>query len=45
MRKLIGYTLFCISIGILIGLIISDIFWCVVLILLFLLISYNLFCC
>ena len=45
MKRLIGYSLFCMAAGIFIGLIVADIFWCILLSLLFLLIGYNLFCC
>ena len=45
MRRLIGYSLFCMAAGIFVGMIVADIFWCVLLSLLFLLIGYNLFCC
>ncbi len=45
MKRLIGYSLFCMAAGIFIGLIVVDIFWCILLSLLFLLIGYNLFCC
>lgn len=45
MRRLIGYTIFWIAIGILAGLFVQDLFWSIVLILGLLLAAYNLFCC
>ena len=35
MKRLIGYSLFCMAAGIFIGLIVADIFWCILLSLLF----------
>lgn len=45
MRKLIGYTLFCIAAGMVIELFIKSIVWDIILILALLLLGYNLFCC
>ncbi|MDD3794839.1 MAG: hypothetical protein PHE06_02485 [Lachnospiraceae bacterium] len=45
MKRLIGYSLFCIAIGMLIGLFISSILLQALIIFLLLLIGYNLFVC
>lgn len=45
MKRLCGFSFFCIAIGMLIGLLIKTIFLQCVLILLLLLIGYNLFVC
>lgn len=45
MKRLCGFALFCIALGMLIGLLISHIFWCSVIILILLLVGYNLFVC
>lgn len=45
MRRLIGYTLFWIAVGIAVGLFIESIFFSIVIILGLLLIGYNLFVC
>ncbi|MGI6018102.1 MAG: hypothetical protein ACOX8M_04785 [Marvinbryantia sp.] len=45
MKKVVGYTLFWIAVGMLIALLISNIFWSVLLISILLLLGYNLFIC
>lgn len=45
MRRLIGYTLFWIAVGMVAELFISSIFFSILLILFFLLLGYNLFVC
>lgn len=45
MKKVIGYTLFWIAVGMLIALLLSNLFWSVLLIFILLLIGYNLFIC
>lgn len=45
MKKVIGYTLFWIAVGMLIALLLSNLFWSVLLIFVLLLIGYNLFIC
>ena len=45
MRRLCGFALFCIALGMLIGLFIASIFWKSVIILILLLLGYNLFVC
>ena len=45
MRRLIGYTLFWIAVGMVIELFIESIFFSILLILFLLLIGYNLFVC
>ncbi len=45
MRKLCGYTLFCIAIGMLIGIFIENTVCLVIIILVLMLMGYNLFCC
>lgn len=45
MKKVIGYTLFWMAVGMLLALLISSIFWSVLLIFILLLLGYNLFIC
>ena len=45
MKRIAGYTLFWISVGMLIALLIANTFWNVLRIFLLLLIGYNLFVC
>lgn len=45
MKRVAGYTLFWISVGMLISLLISNTFWKVFLIFFLLLLGYNLFLC
>ena len=45
MRRLCGFALFCIALGMIIGLCIANIFWRSVIILVLLLIGYNMFVC
>ncbi len=45
MRRLCGFALFCVAVGMLIGLLIVSIFWQSVIILGLLLLGYNLFVC
>ncbi|HIR12431.1 MAG TPA: hypothetical protein IAB31_00730 [Candidatus Choladousia intestinavium] len=45
MRRLIGYTLFWIAIGILIGIFIGNLFFSIVLTFVLVLLGYNLFMC
>ncbi|HIR27624.1 MAG TPA: hypothetical protein IAB84_06605 [Candidatus Choladousia intestinigallinarum] len=45
MRRLIGYTLFWIAIGILIGIFIGNLFFSIVLTFFLVLLGYNLFMC
>ncbi len=45
MRRLIGYTLFWTAIGILIGILIENLFFGILLTFLFILLGYNLFMC
>ena len=45
MKRVAGYTLFWIAVGMLISLFISNTFWNVLLIFLLLLLGYNLFIC
>ena len=45
MRRLCGYTLFCIAVGMLIGLFIQSVLMQAILILGLLLLGYNLFAC
>lgn len=45
MKRVAGYTLFWIAVGMLISLFISNTFWSVLLIFLLLLLGYNLFMC
>lgn len=45
MKRVAGYTVFWIAVGMLISLFISNTFWSVLLIFLLLLLGYNLFMC
>jgi hypothetical protein len=45
MRRLIGYTLFWVAAGMVIGLLIESIVICILLVLFLLLLGYNLFLC
>ncbi|MGL5258735.1 MAG: hypothetical protein ACRC7V_01370 [Lachnospiraceae bacterium] len=45
MRKMIGFILFWIAIGMLIMLFISNMFWGIVVIFVLLILGYNLYCC
>ncbi|MDO5539082.1 MAG: hypothetical protein Q4F83_03270 [Eubacteriales bacterium] len=45
MKRIAGYTLFWIAVGMLISLFISNTFWSVLLIFILLLAGYNLFLC
>ncbi len=45
MKRVAGYTLFWIAVGMLISLFISNTFWSVLLVFTLLLIGYNLFLC
>ncbi len=45
MKRLCGFSLFCIALGMLIGIFITNLFFQSVVILLLLLIGYNLFVC
>lgn len=45
MKRLCGFALFCVALGMLIGLLIASIFWRSVVILGLLLLGYNLFVC
>ena len=45
MKRIVGYTLFCLGIGMLLAIIIPFKFFSVLISALILLIGYNLFCC
>lgn len=45
MKRVAGYTLFWIAVGMLISLFIANTFWSILLIFMLLLIGYNLFLC
>lgn len=45
MKRVAGYTLFWIAVGMLISLFISNTFWSILLIFVLLLVGYNLFVC
>lgn len=45
MRRLCGFGLFCVALGMIIGLCITKVFWCCVLVFVLLLIGYNMFVC
>lgn len=44
MRRMMGFILFWIAVGLFLSLFIEEIVWCITLIVLFLLIGYNMFC-
>lgn len=45
MKRMSGFILFWIAVGLFLSLFIDETIWCILLIMLFLLVGYNLFCC
>ncbi len=43
--RIIGFMMFWIAVGMIIGLLINNVFWGIVIIILLMICGYNLFCC